>query len=42
MKATHDEAVLKRIADHLGDIYGERPIVPFWARAESRVPDYYA
>lgn len=41
MKATQDEALLERMADHLGDIYGERPDVPFWARAESRVLDYY-
>jgi len=40
-KALQDEAMLERLADHLGDIYGERPVVPSWARAESRVPDYY-
>jgi hypothetical protein len=42
MKATQDEAFLERMADHLHDIYGEeRPVLPFWARAKSRVPDYY-
>jgi hypothetical protein len=42
MKATEDHAMLERLADHLGDMYGERPVVPFWARAEARCPDYYA
>jgi hypothetical protein len=42
MKATKDHAMLERLADHLGDMYGERPVVPFWARAEARCPDYYA
>jgi hypothetical protein len=41
MKAMQDEALLERMADHLGHVYGERPVVPLWARAESRVPDYY-
>ena len=42
IKATTDEATLERLAEYFGDLYGERPVVPFWARAESRVPDYYA
>lgn len=41
-KAMQDEAVLERVADYLGGIYGERPIVPSWARAKARIPDYYA
>ena len=41
MKAVEDQAMLERMADHLGDVYGERPTIPWWARAEARVPDYY-
>eukprot|EP00978_Attheya_sp_CCMP212_P035254 scaffold152149_cov61-Attheya_sp.AAC.3 len=41
MRATEDHARLERLADHLGDIYGERPVVPLSARAEARCPDYY-
>ena len=41
-KAAEDHAVLERLADRLSDIYGERPIIPLWAHAEARVPNYYA
>jgi hypothetical protein len=41
-KAEEDEIVLQQFADQLGDIYGERPSVPWWAHANSRIPDYYA
>jgi hypothetical protein len=40
-KVLEDEDTLERFADYLGDIYGERPIVPRWARAEARCPDYF-
>ena len=40
-KAEEDEMMLQRLADQLGEIYGERPTVPWWARANARVPDYY-
>lgn len=42
MKAMEDHAMLERVADYLGDKYGERPVVPLWARVEARCPDYYA
>ena len=29
------------LADYLGDLYGARPSVPFWAMAENTCPDYY-
>ena len=41
-KAEQDEAMLEHFADRLGDIYGERPTVPSWARAHVRIPDYYS
>ena len=40
-KAEEDEIMLQQFADRLGDIYGERPTVPWWARANARVPNYY-
>jgi hypothetical protein len=40
MNATEDHTMLERLTDQLGDIYGERPIVLFWVRAEARCPDY--
>ncbi|CAB9507418.1 expressed unknown protein [Seminavis robusta] len=40
-RALDDQAMLERIADHLGELYGERPVVPSWAHAEARIPDYY-
>lgn len=41
-EALEHEALLEPLADHLGDIYGERPVVPSWARAEARYPDYFS
>jgi hypothetical protein len=40
-RALDDQAMLERVADHLGALYGERPVVPLWAHAEARIPDYY-
>lgn len=40
-KAEEEEAMLERFADQLENIYGERPVVPSWARAHERIPDYY-
>jgi hypothetical protein len=40
MKATADEAMLQRMAQHLGEVYREDVTVSAWARAEARVPDY--
>ena len=40
-KAEKEEAMLERFADQLENIYGERPVVPSWARAHQRIPDYY-
>ena len=41
-KAEEDEAMLEHFADQMADIYGERPTIPWWARAKARIPDYYA
>ena len=40
-KAVDNEAMLHNFANYLGELYGERPIVPDWARAERICPDYY-
>ena len=40
-KAEEDESMLEHFADQLGDVYGERPSVPWWARANARIPNYY-
>jgi len=40
-KAEEDEAMLEHFADRMADIYGKRPTVPYWARANARIPDYY-
>ena len=40
-KAVDREAFLHQLANRLGDVYGERPIVPDWAKAKTTVPDYY-
>jgi hypothetical protein len=40
-KALEEEHTLEQFADYLCEIYGERPIVPRWARAEARCPDYF-
>lgn len=39
--AVDTEAMLHRLANHLGDLYGERPVVPDWARAATTCPSYY-
>jgi len=41
-RAEEDEAMLEHFADRMADAYGERPTVPWWARASTRIPDYYA
>jgi len=41
-KAEEDEAMLEHFADRMAGFYGERPNIPWWARANARVPDYYA
>jgi hypothetical protein len=41
-KALEDESMVERFADYLADIYRERPVVPSWARAEARCPDYFS
>lgn len=40
-KAVQNEATLHQLANYLGDLYGERPVVPDWARAERICPDLY-
>jgi hypothetical protein len=40
--AVENEAFLNQLANYLGDLYGERPVVPEWAKAKNIVPDYYA
>ena len=40
-EAVDNEAMLHRLANHLGDLYGERPVVPDWARAATTCPSYY-
>ena len=40
-KAVENEALLHQVANYLGDLYGERPVVPDWAKAKTIVPDYY-
>ena len=39
--AVDNEAYLNQLANYLGDMYGERPVVPEWAKAKNIVPDYY-
>ena len=41
-KAMEQEAMLERFADFLGDRYETRPVIPSWARAEARCPNYYS
>lgn len=41
MKAVERHAMLENLANQLAEIYGERPVVPDWARAEATCPDYY-
>ena len=40
-EAVDNEAMLHRLANHLGGLYGERPVVPDWARAATTCPSYY-
>lgn len=40
-KALEREVQLNALADHLGELYGKRPTVPSWARAENTCPNYY-
>lgn len=41
-KALEHQDQLNAFASYLGDIYGSRPTVPSWAKAENTCPDYYA
>lgn len=40
-KAVDNEAMLHLFANYLGDLYGERPVVPDWVRAVTSCPNYY-
>lgn len=40
-RAEQNEAMLEHFADRLADVYGERPKIPSWARANARIPNYY-
>ena len=40
-QAVDNEATLHKLANYLGYLYGERPVVPDWARAERNCLDYY-
>ena len=40
-RAEEEESMLEQFADKLGEIYGERPSIPWWARADAKIPDYY-
>eukprot|EP00978_Attheya_sp_CCMP212_P006194 scaffold13993_cov51-Attheya_sp.AAC.7 len=41
-KHIESQAMLDALATQLADIYGERPVLPQWARAETTsIPDYY-
>jgi hypothetical protein len=42
IKSLELQAQLSALANDLGALYGNRPSIPFWARAENRCPDYYA
>ena len=39
--AVDRHARLNELANRLGDLYGERPVVPKWATAERNCPNYY-
>ena len=41
-KAVERHAALKNLANQLAKVYGERPVIPEWARAEITCPGYYA
>ena len=34
-------AELNELANWLSDLYGERPVIPYWATAERSCPNYY-
>lgn len=40
--AVDRHAYLNQLANYLGMLYGERPVVPEWATAERNCPDYYS
>jgi hypothetical protein len=40
-RAEENETMLTHFADRMAGVYGERPIVPYWARANVKVPEYY-
>lgn len=40
-RAVDNEATLQLFANYLGDLYGERPVMPDWARAATTCPNYY-
>ena len=41
-KAEEEETMLEHFADKLGELYGERPTIPWWGRADAKIPDYYS
>ena len=41
-EAVERQAMLENLANQLAEVYGERPIVPSWARAEATCPEYYS
>ena len=40
-KAVERHAMLNNLATQLAEIYGERPVIPEWARSEAFCPDIY-
>ena len=41
LAAVDRHAQLNELANWLGDLYGERPVIPEWATAERNCPNYY-
>lgn len=41
LAAVDRHAQLNELANWLGDLYGERPVIPKWATAERKCPNYY-
>jgi hypothetical protein len=41
LAAVDRHAQLNELANWLGDVYGERPVIPKWAMAERNCPNYY-
>ena len=41
LAALERHAQLDELANYLGNLYGERPVIPTWARAERTCPNYY-